>query len=87
MVTGIHALRVFTGRAGGETQEKAAGMLKPLLVGAAAHLTILATLLALGAWPAALAWIGGIGIFFPLFATLRQLLEHRPCRANPGMPR
>ncbi len=79
MVTGFHALRVFSGRAGGaETARAPGGARKPLIVGAAAHLSILAGLLVLGAWPAAIAWIGGIGIFFPLFATLRQLLEHRP---------
>ncbi len=76
MATGIHALRVFAGRAGGEGAGPRA--LGPLFAGAAAHLAILAALLALGAWPAALAWLGGVGIFFPLFATLRQLLEHRP---------
>lgn len=79
MVTGIHALRVFSGRTGGAKAERdPGGARKPLLIGATAHLLILTGLVLLGAWPAALAWVGGIGIFFPLFATLRQLLEHRP---------
>ena len=79
MATGIHALRVFAGRSGGEARERRqAGALKPLLAGAVAHLSIVAGLILVGAWPAALAWIGGMGIFYPLFATLRQLLEHRP---------
>ena len=81
MATGIHALRVFAGRAGGG-EGAPPRRLKPLLVGAAAHAVIVAALLALGAWPAALAWLGGIGIVFPLFATLRQLLEHRPVRGQ-----
>lgn len=77
MVTGIHALRVFTGRTGGPAGEKRPSR-RPLAIGALVHLFILAGLLALGAWPAALAWLGGVGVFFPLFATLRQMLEHRP---------
>jgi len=80
MATGIHALRVFTGRAGGGGERT----LRPLLAGAAAHFALVAALFALGAWPAALAWLGGVGIFFPLFATLRQLLEHRPLRGQTG---
>ena len=82
MATGIHAMRVFAGRAGGKGTP--APRLGPLVAGAAAHLAILAALLDLGAWPAALAWLGGVGIFFPLFATLRQLLEHRPLSGETG---
>ncbi|OYY91930.1 MAG: hypothetical protein B7Y45_00050 [Sphingomonas sp. 28-66-16] len=75
MLTGIHAIRVFTAR----TDESGAPKAKaPLLRGIAIHAILLASLVALGAWPAALAWIGGMAIAFPFFATLRQLLEHRP---------
>ena len=85
MVTGIHALRVFSGRAGGASPEAApARALRPLVVAAAAHLALLTGLLALGAWPATLAWLGGVGVVFPLFATLRQLLEHRPTDGQTG---
>ncbi len=75
MLTGIHALRVFAARADkpGESRDKG-----PLLRGVAIHVALLASLIILGAWPAALAWIGGMAIAFPFFATLRQLLEHRP---------
>ncbi|MBX9860706.1 MAG: fatty acid desaturase [Sphingomonas sp.] len=75
MLTGIHAIRVFTARADKPGAPKAKG---PLLRGVAIHAALLAGLVALGAWPAALAWIGGMAIAFPFFATLRQLLEHRP---------
>lgn len=80
MVTGIHALRIFMARARapkgkGDAAPKA---IAPLLRGAAIHLALLTAMIALGAWPAALAWLGGMAIFFPLFATLRPLLEHRP---------
>jgi fatty acid desaturase len=79
MLTGVHALRVFLGRNKvAAAPGKAGGGMKPLLVGASIHLVLIAGLLVFGAWPAALAWIGGMGIFFPFFATLRQLLEHRP---------
>ena len=84
MVTGVHAARVFLARRRTPQPSEPAGergAAAPLLKGIAAHLLILAGLLALGAWPAALAWIGGVGVFFPLFATVRQLLEHRPTRA------
>jgi fatty acid desaturase len=79
MLTGVHALRVFLGRSqSAPAKGQSGGGLRPLLVGAGIHLSLIASFLLTGAWPAALAWIGGMGIFFPFFATLRQLLEHRP---------
>jgi fatty acid desaturase len=81
MVTGIHAARVFLGRAPTEPGLTAGRPSRwPLLRGAAVHILLLALLVAAGAWWAALAWTIGMGVFFPLFATLRQLLEHRPSR-------
>jgi fatty acid desaturase len=79
MVTAIHALRVFLdrrGRVAPSARTKASSA--PLVTGAAVHLILIALLLWFGAWPAALAWIGGVGVIFPIFATVRQLLEHRP---------
>lgn len=85
MLTGVHALRVFLGRNKvAPASGKAGGGMKPLAIGASIHLVLIAGLVALGAWPAALAWIGGMGIFFPFFATLRQLLEHRPRDGEGG---
>ena len=77
MLTGVHALRVFLSRTDDDAPS-AGGSRLPLLRGVAMHLVLIATLLAVGAWPAALAWVGGIAIVFPLFATLRQMAEHRP---------
>jgi fatty acid desaturase len=84
MLTGIHAIRVFLLRKAAlnpeEDIQQHAGKGKsnaPLWRGVMAHLVLLAVLLAAGAWQSALAWVGGVGIFFPFFATLRQLLEHR----------
>jgi fatty acid desaturase len=78
MITGVHAMRVFMSR---ETAGKPAGarsLPRPLLIGVAAHVVILIVLAAFVSWYCALAWVAGMGVFFPLFATLRQLLEHRP---------
>ncbi|HEY0115447.1 MAG TPA: fatty acid desaturase [Allosphingosinicella sp.] len=79
MLTGVHALRVFARRNQAAPAAAEPGRSRrPLAIGAAVHLLLVAGLVLIGAWPAALAWIGGMGIFFPFFATLRQLLEHRP---------
>lgn len=79
MLTGIHAIRIFAARG---NAPKAGGSKLPLLRGAAIHAALLATLVALGAWPAALAWLGGLAIVYPFLATLRPLLEHRPAGAD-----
>lgn len=76
MLTGVHALRVFASRT--DDAPAVARSRLPLIRGVAIHGILLATLLAFGAWPAALAWVGGIAVAFPFFATVRQLLEHRP---------
>jgi fatty acid desaturase len=46
-----------------------AGMLFNFLVGCAFFFT--------GFWQVALMWLAGIGVIFPFFLSLRQLLEHR----------
>lgn len=53
------------------------GAFLSLLAGATVHAAIVAISLYLGWWWAALAWILGMGIVFPTFGSLRQLLEHR----------
>lgn len=83
MLTGIHALRVFAARRRQpRTVAAAARSRAPLLRGLALHTMVILGLLALGWWPAVLAWAGGVAVAFPFFATVRQLLEHRP---TPGM--
>ena len=37
---------------------------------------------AAGRWAAALAWASGVGVAFPFFGALRQLLEHRSLEAR-----
>ncbi len=87
MVSGVHALRIFLARAKAPAKASDAEpkSLVPLLRGAAIHLVLLVTLAALGAWPASLAWVGGMAVFFPLFATLRPLLEHRPAGSDEAL--
>ncbi|WP_326524946.1 fatty acid desaturase family protein [Sphingomonas sp.] len=82
MLFGVHAVRVFAARKDQPRARAAAKSSTPLLRGLYLHTAIVGTLLVLGWWPAVLAWLGGIAIAFPFFATVRQLLEHRP---TPGM--
>ncbi|HEX6071607.1 MAG TPA: fatty acid desaturase [Sphingomicrobium sp.] len=83
MLIGIHALRVFVSRKEGPAKGKKL-KLRPLLVGLAAHFCLIVGLVLLGCWQAAVAWLAGMSIFFPFFATLRQLLEHRPTDGSEG---
>ena len=82
MITGIHAVRVFLARSKAPKVATEAASKAPLLRGAMIHFVLLGTLIALGYWQAALAWCGGMAVFFPLFATLRPLLEHRPSASD-----
>jgi fatty acid desaturase len=78
MLTGIHAIRVFLERRNAPQKATQSKSPMPLVRGATVHAVLIMVLLALGAWSSALAWVGGMAIFFPLFATLRPMLEHRP---------
>ena len=80
-LTGFHALQVLTLRGNETAQARKSRM--PLIRGMLIHMGIVGGLLAVGAWPSAIAWILGMGIFFPFFGTIRQILEHRGAEANP----
>ena len=82
MVTGIHAVRILLMRNKKPKTNSQPSSKAPLLRGVAVHSLLLLSMLAFGAWPAALAWCGGMAIFFPVFATLRPLLEHRPAKSD-----
>ncbi len=92
VLSGIHALRVLLARRkdaatradDAPENSKPKRDLAPPLRGLAVYLLIAALLFALGAWPAILTLGLGLVIFFPFFATLRQLLEHRAEGADPA---
>jgi hypothetical protein len=87
-LTGWRVVEVLTARArlsAPKTKAASEGALRDrlvLLAGIAAHGTIVAALFALGGWAAALAWVAGVGVVFPFFGALRQLLEHRSLEAR-----
>lgn len=54
-----------------------------LLGGLAFHGAVVGGLLLAGAWAAAAAWVGAMGLVFPTLGSLRQILEHRDERADP----
>jgi fatty acid desaturase len=78
-LTGIHLLRTMMHKGGNDvlTKEQVKKSRMMLLAGAGLHLIILTAAFLTGNWPFAIAWISGFGIFFPFFATIRQILEHR----------
>lgn len=88
MLFGIHPIRVFLLRRKlRQKQESGIGTnkeMRPLVTGICAHLALISALTLAGAWPSALAWIGGMGVFFPFFGAMRQLLEHRSATADPA---
>jgi len=82
-LTGIRVIKVLINR-NKQIREHAnfdpeilAGNKTMLVAGAIFNLIILATLFAVGLWQVALIWFAGIGVMFPFFAALRQMLEHR----------
>jgi fatty acid desaturase len=75
---GIRAIEVILSR---EARSKpsngtgfATGALVRIAAGAALHVVVVGTLVLLGFWAAALAWIVGVALVFPFFGALRQLL-------------
>jgi len=78
-LTGIHLLRTMMRKEGNDvlTKEQVKQSRMMLLGGTFLHLIILTAAFLTGNWPFAIAWLLGFGIFFPFFATIRQILEHR----------
>lgn len=85
LLTGAHALRIFLARSRARPSATRPSSRLPLLRGVVVHALLLAVLVTVGAWSAALAWLGGMTIFFPFFATLRPLLEHRPAACDSAV--
>lgn len=83
-LTGIHLLRTMMRKGENEvlTKKQATQSRVMLLLGALLHVSILVAAFLTGYWLFAIAWLAGFGIFFPFFATTRQILEHRDELAN-----
>jgi fatty acid desaturase len=89
-LTGVHALRVLRNRqrrltalapdTGHGTASSAAPWLRAMLL----HGLVCAGAYALSGWPGLGAWLLGVGACYPVFATLRQQLEHRSPDADPA---
>lgn len=75
--------RKLEAQRGRKPNEGGAARIVWILVAAVVNLAIVGGLAALGAWAAAGAWAGGVVVFFPFLASLRQLLEHRSEDADP----
>ena len=80
-LTGVKPMKVLTRREKiaankGNTQVRAT-LNAQLLAGAAVNGIFLLGMILLGYWPIAVAWVIGMLIVFPFFASVRQLLEHR----------
>jgi fatty acid desaturase len=83
-LTGIRVLRIMLFRSRqvqrpgapqvAATRKKGRRM---LIAGALFNAALLATAIVAGAWPAAVAWVLAMGVFYPFFGSIRQLLEHR----------
>lgn len=78
-LTGIHLLRTVMQKENNEvlTKEQVRQSRLMLLAGFLFHSAFLAVLIFTNNWAFAITWVLGFGIFFPFFATIRQLLEHR----------
>jgi fatty acid desaturase len=77
--TGVHLLRTIIRKEDNSilTKKQVKQSRLMLLAGFVLHIIILNAAFLTGNWPFAIAWILGFGIFFPFFATIRQILEHR----------
>jgi fatty acid desaturase len=78
-LTGIHLLHVITSKSnneflGKELRKRSVYM---LLIGLVINLAILSFSIYHSHWQFAVTWTLGMVIFFPFFATIRQIIEHR----------
>ena len=78
-LTGIHLLKTIIRKENNTvlTKDQVQQSRLMLLTGFVLHIIILTAAFLTGNWPLAIAWIIGFGIFFPFFATIRQIMEHR----------
>lgn len=87
MLSGIHLIKTIRDKSSQSvlTSQMKKDSFKMLLLGLVFNLLIVAMLYLVLGWLQAIAWIIGMSIFFPFFATLRQLLEHRSEEAEKSI--
>ena len=78
-LTGVHLLRTIIRKKKNSILTKAQlqESRSMLLAGILFHSIIVVAAMLTNNWPFAISWVAGFGIFFPFFATIRQILEHR----------
>jgi fatty acid desaturase len=87
-ITGIRVIKVLMNRdekvknSHNVNAEILARNKRMFLSGALFNLLIVSILAYFSYWQTALAWLGAIGVIFPFFASVRQLLEHRDDHAS-----
>lgn len=83
-LTGIHLLKTIIRKdtVSVLTNEQVKNTKMMLIVGIVIHVSIILVSLLLSNWVFAICWVLGFGVFFPFFATIRQILEHRDEIAN-----
>lgn len=89
-LTGIRVLKVLLGREkaskDGSTGQAAGGKKSlvnaQLVIGLVLHASILGAAAWLHQWSLAASWLLGMGVVFPFFASVRQVLEHRDFAAR-----
>lgn len=84
-LTGVHLLRTMLKKNSDSvlTAEQRKESKAMLLAGFIFHAVLITLFILSGHWSLAIVWCAGFGIFFPFFATIRQLLEHRDELARP----
>ncbi len=78
-ITGLHLLKVILKKNKSEhlTDTMKKDSRRMLLIGLIINALIIAGTIFSGFWHMTIAWVAAMFIFFPFFATLRQILEHR----------
>ena len=89
MLLGIHPIRVFLLRRKLRQQNapetgEAKKELRPLLIGIFGHLALIIGLVTLGAWPSALAWVGGMGVWVTIIGARPQIHQQPSTPPHPA---
>lgn len=83
-LTGIHLVRVMLKKKDNPILSKDLRKRSNLMLasGVLFHLSIILPAVFFKSWAFVICWIAGFGLFFPFFATIRQILEHRDENAS-----